>query len=406
MRGGNAVIDFSSPDLRRNPFPFYAQVRGGNPVLHDPAIDAWLIFDYASVKQALTDPDLFSSSMSYASRGNPDWIIFMDPPRHAKLRSLISQAFTLRAISNLEQRVRTLSCDLLDEVIDRGEMDLVADYATPLPMMVIAEMIGIPSTEWARFRAWSDVILRLSHTLGAGPAASAAVMEYAVVKAEMTLYLQNVIDQRRAKPRNDLLSRLVHAEVDGERLGDDEIEGFLELLIVAGQETTSNLISNAVLSFSQFPAELRRLTRSWDLLPGAIEEILRYRSPVQWVFRSTLASVTMHGQVIPAGKLVLPLIGSANRDPQHFPEPDRFDITRNPNAHLAFGHGIHFCIGAALARLEARVALPDLYRRLIGLEVVDTEPWNPRDAFHVLGPSRLLVRFEPGTPFATTEAAS
>ena len=400
------MIDFSSPDLRRNPFPFYAQVRDATPVLHDSATDAWLIFDYSGVKQVLVDPDLFSSSMSYAGRGNPDWIIFMDPPRHAKLRGLLSHAFTLRAMSNLEQRIRALSCELLDEVIDRGEMDLVADYATPLPMMVIAEMIGIPATEWARFRAWSDVILRLSHTLGAGPSASAAVMDYAVVNAEMTLYLQTVIDQRRSLPRNDLLSRLVHAEVDGERLSDDEIEGFIELLIVAGQETTSNLISNAVLSFSQFPGELRRLIRSWDLLPGAIEEILRYRSPVQWVFRSTLASVTMHGQVIPAGKLVLPLIGSANRDPQHFPQPDRFDITRNPNAHLAFGHGVHFCIGAALARLEARVALHDLYSRLGRLEVVGTEPWKPRDALHVLGPSRLLVRFDPGAPLTSAEAAS
>lgn len=400
------MIDFSSPDLRRNPFPFYAQVRGGAPVVHDPATDAWLILDYTGVKQALTDPDLFSSSMSYAGRGNPDWMIFMDPPRHAKLRSLISQAFTLRAISNLEQRIRTLSCELLDEVIDRGEMDLVADYATPLPMMVIAEMIGISPAEWARFRAWSDVILRLSHTLGAGPAASTAVMEYAVVKAEMSLYLQTIIDQRRAIPRNDLLSRLVHAEVDGDSLADEEIEAFIELLIVAGQETTSNLISNAVLSLSQFPTELRRLTRSWDLLPVAIEEILRFRSPVQWVLRSTLASVTMHGQVIPAGALVLPLIGSANRDPQHFPEPDRFDVTRNPNAHLAFGHGVHFCIGAALARLEARVALPDLYSRLRKLEVADAEPWKPRDAFHVLGPSRLLVRFDPGAPLASAEAVS
>lgn len=398
-------MDFFSQDHRRNPFPAYSQFRARNPLVYDQRTGAWLIFDYAGVKQALSDPDQFSSDLSNAGRANPEWIIFMDPPRQATLRGLISQAFTLRAVSNLEQRIRALSSELLDEVFERGEMDLVADYAVPLPMMVIAEMIGIPTTEWERFRAWSDVILRLSHTLAAGPAAGTAVSEYAVVKAEMDLYLQTVIHQRRANPKNDLLSRMVRAEQDGERLNEEEIAGFIELLLVAGQETTSNLICNAVLCFSQFPDQLRRLSRSWESLPSAIEEILRYRSPVQWVFRATTSSVPMCGRIIPAGQLVLPIIGSANRDPRQFPDPDRFDIARNPNPHVAFGHGIHFCLGAPLARLEARIALPDLFQRLKGLAVEDAERWEPRSALHVHGPTKLPIRFKPAKPLASAEGA-
>jgi cytochrome P450 len=195
-------------------------------------------------------------------------------------------------------------------------------------------------------------------------------------------------------PGDDLLTRLVQAEVDGERLSEQEIIGFVELLIVAGQETTSNLIANAVLCFIENPGELARLQAALELWAKAIEEVLRYRSPVQWVFRATRCDVAMHGQTIPAGKLVLPMIGSANRDPLVFTEPGRFDVAREPNPHIAFGHGIHFCLGAPLARLEASIALPDLVARLKHLEPAGDEPWEPRSALHVLGPTRLRVRFE------------
>jgi cytochrome P450 len=198
-----------------------------------------------------------------------------------------------------------------------------------------------------------------------------------------------------AEPKDDLLSRLVEAEVDGERLSGHEIVGFVELLIIAGQETTSNLIGNAMLCFAEHPDQLARLRERPELMGKAIEEVLRFRSPVQWIFRATKSDVTLHGQTIPAGKLVLPMIGSANRDAEVFAEPNRFDVAREPNPHIAFGHGIHFCLGAPLARLEASIALPDLLARLGDIELASDALWEPRTALHVLGPTSLKIRFEP-----------
>jgi cytochrome P450 len=189
---------------------------------------------------------------------------------------------------------------------------------------------------------------------------------------------------------------LVHAEVDGEHLTEPEILGFFQLLLIAGSETTTNLLNNAILCLIENPDQLARLRSMPDLLPSTIEEVLRYRSPVQWMFRATRREVEIHGQTIPAGKLVLPIIGAANRDPRQFPDAGRFDTARDPNPHIAFGHGIHFCLGAALSRLEARIALPDLLERLKGLELAIREPWEPRKALHVHGPARLPIRFEPG----------
>lgn len=395
------MIDFTSPDYRRNPFPVYDQLRAAAPLLYDPRSGLWLLFDYAGVRQALTDHAHFSSSLFRAGRSNPDWLIFLDPPRHAKLRGLIGQAFTLRAVAELEPRIRQLSRDLIHAVLPRGAMDLVSEYATPLPMMVVAELLGIPPGEWPRFRRWSDEILGLSTTITDRSTAPAAVAAYAAVKAEMGPWLAALQQERIAHPQNDLLTRLLEADVDGERLTDQEIAGFVELLIVAGQETTSNLIANAMLCFAEHPGERARLAAAPELLPSAIEEVLRFRSPVQWIFRVTTSDVALHGQTIPAGQVVIPIPGAANRDPGVFPEPNRFDIARSPNPHLAFGHGAHFCIGAPLARLEARIALSDLFSRLAHLELAHAEPWEPRAALHVHGPSRLEIRFTPGRPGPT-----
>jgi cytochrome P450 len=215
-------------------------------------------------------------------------------------------------------------------------------------------------------------------------------------------YVARLADDRRTVPADDLLTRLGQADVEGQRLTDDEILAFVQLLLVAGNETTTNLINNAVLCLLDHPDELARLRAVPELLPSAIEEVMRFRSPVQWMFRFTRADVEMHGQTIPAGRMVLPVIGAANRDPAHFADSDRFDVARDPNPHLAFGHGIHFCIGAPLARLEARIALADVLERLRGLERADDAPWQPRSALHVHGPSRLPVRFAPGERLAAT----
>jgi cytochrome P450 len=239
----------------------------------------------------------------------------------------------------------------------------------------------------------------MSYTVvgGAGAAApaegGAAMDAFVAATAEMGQYVGALLEQRCASPRDDLLSRLAAAEVDGERLTATEVLGFFQLLLVAGQETTTNLINNAVLCFVENPAELARVRADRGLLPGAIEEVLRVRSPVQWMFRYTTRAVELHGQTIPERKVVLAMIGSANRDERVFGGAARFDVSREPNPHLAFGHGAHFCLGAPLARLEARIALGDLLDRWSHFGLGSNEPWEPRKALHVHGPTKLAVRY-------------
>ncbi len=391
-------MDLFSDDTRRDPYPAYEQLRLGSPVFHLAALDLWMIFDFEGVRRALVDHDAFSSDLSLVpGQGNPGrWFIFFDPPRHTKLRALISQAFTPRVVAGLEPRTRELSRQLLDETIERGEMDLANDFAIPLPMRVIAEVLGVPGADWPRYRRWSDVILKIANTISKDDAAAKAIQDYREVTAEMRAWLPELIAQRRADHPGDLLTRLVGAEVDGQRLTQEEILSFVQLLLVGGQETTANLINNAILCFLDDPSQLARLRAAPELLPSAIEEVLRYRSPLQWMPRATRRDVEVHGRVIPAGKVVLPMIGSANRDPKQFSEAGRFDITRDPNPHVAFGHGIHACLGAPLARLEARIALADFLERVEGFELASDEPWEPRQVLGVHGPSRLPIRLTPG----------
>jgi cytochrome P450 len=392
-------MNFFSEETRRNPYPMYDQLRSYSPVLHDPTTNMWMVFDYESVKRAVSDHETFSSSLAdTANRHTPDWLIFQDAPRHTRLRAIIMQAFTPRSITSLETRIGDLSRTLLDQAIERGaahgcEIDLATDYSVPLPMMVIAEMIGIPLADWPLFRNWSDVILKLSLTISDGAESQAALREFAAMKAEVSDYLRGLVDQRRSHPRDDLLTRLVEAEVEGDRLTHEEIVAFFQLLLVGGNETTANLINNAILCLIEDPDQLARVRAEPNLLPSTIEEVLRYRAPVQWVLRATRRDVEVHGQTIPAGKIVLAMIGSANRDAKQFNDADRFDISRDPNPHVTFGHGVHFCLGAPLSRLEARIALTDLIERLSGFELASDQPWEPREALHVHGPTRLPIRF-------------
>jgi cytochrome P450 len=393
-------MDLFSDGMRRNPYPIYDQMRSVSPVFHLAPFDLWMIFDFEGVKRALVDHDSFSSDLSHVpGQGNPgDWFIFFDPPRHTKLRAFIGKAFTPRVVANLEPRIRELSRQLLDQLIERGdggEVDLAASFSVPLPMRVIAELLGVPAVDWPRYKRWSDVILKLANTFAKNEETTRTFEEYRAVKAEMQVWLPDLIVQRLAAHQDDLLTRLVEAEVDGERLTQQEILGFVQLLLVGGQETTANLINNAILCFIENPDQLARLRSAPELPPSAIEEVLRYRSPLVWMPRATSREVEIHGQTIPAGKLVLPLIGSANRDPKQFRDAGRFDITRDPNPHIAFGQGIHACLGAPLARLEARIALADLLERVQEFELASNEPWEPRKALGVHGPSRLPVRFTP-----------
>jgi len=389
------TTDFFSDDVRRDPYPLYAQMRSHSPVLQvPPPFDAWMVFDYEGVKRVLSEHALFSSRVP-APR---NWFIFSDPPQHTKMRALISRAFTPKMIAGLESSIRDLSRRLLDSVIEKGAMDLALDYAVPLPMQVIAGMIGLETSDWPTFKRWSDTILRLSYARAGGETAQQSGRDFTEVTAEMSTALQFMCEERRTTPRDDLLTRLLGAEVNGERLKHEEILGFVQLLVVGGQDTTANLINNSILCLYDNPGQLQQLRSNPALLTSAIEEVLRFRSPLQWVMRTPTRDVEMQGRVIPAGRLVVPMIGSANRDEHQFRNAGQFDITRDPNPHIAFGHGIHSCLGAALARLEARIALPDLLGRLANLQVDGDGRWQPRQALHVHGPASLPIHFEPGKP--------
>ncbi len=385
------MLDLFAPEVRRNPWRVYDRLRASTPVFYvPPPFDGWMVFDYDTVKWILTDHASFSSRIPA-----PDFsFIFADPPAHLRLRSLISCAFTPRAIADLEPAIRGISKDLFDAAIPAGRMDFAADFSAPLAMKVIAGMIGMAPEDWPRYRRWNDKILGLTFTRSGGEQAQQAMRDFEAVTAEMSAYLGDRIEERRRSPQNDLLTRLLEAELDGGRLTPDEILAFFRLLIFAGQETTTSLLNNAVLCFLERPGQLSRLRDAPQLLPSAIEEVLRCRSPFQWMMRTPVRDVEVHGTVVPRGAFLLPVVGAANRDPARFPNPNRFDIARDPNPHLAFGHGIHFCLGAALARLEARIALSDLLARFARLEYAADAPWQPREGLIAHGPASLPIRFD------------
>lgn len=344
-----------------------------------------MVFDYENAKRVLTDYETFSSEVP----SPPNFFIFYDPPAHTKLRSLIARAFTPRTVSDLEPRIREISTELLDNIADREEVDFAAEFSIPLSMKVIAGMIGLPVGDTARYRRWSDAILALSYTLSADQRMQEVYRDYTAITQEMKGYIQ----QRREQPEDDLLTHVMEAEIDGERLTDEEILGFLQLMVAAGQETTSDLINNALLCFIENPDQLGKLRAAPELMGQAVEEVLRYRSPVQWTRRTPRREVEIHGTKIAAGSLVLAMQGSANRDPKVFANPNRFDITRNPNPHISFGHGIHFCLGSSLSRLEARIGLSNVLEHFQHFELASNEPWEPREPLAVHGPNSLSIRY-------------
>lgn len=373
--------------LRRNPFVVYSVFRRIRPTLKVPGREIWMLFDYETVKRALNTPDEFSSRAAPPGGAPLDWLIFLDPPQHTKLRAIISRTFTPRSVAALEPRVREISRALLDSAMRHGEFDLVRDFSAQLPLLVIGEMLGIPADKRETFLGWADAILHLGDSIAGGDVAARAIARYRVAKTEMSDYLAGLLEDDAALAGEDLISRLHRAEVDGARLTFDEILDFFQLLLLAGSETTTNLIGNAILCFDAHREQLARVRADPALIPGAIEEVLRFRSPVTMVFRTTTRDVTVNGTTIPAGKLVLPMIGAANRDPGRFGSPGSFDIAR-AGGHVGFGHGIHFCIGAALARMEARVALEELLPRLGDFRVHN---WEPATGLNVSGPATLRV---------------
>lgn len=344
-------------------YAWFEEMRGESPVVFDERMRAWHVFRYEDVSRVLTDYNRFSSQ-AFGAVGSflQDTLVATDPPDHRKLRSLVNLAFTPRAVARLSGRIAQITQELLDEARPRGTMDVVSDIAFPLPAKVIAELLGVPSEDWDIFQRWARVD-------NSRPNAARQSTERSM-EEEMADYFSWLLGERRKTPREDLVSALSVAEMDGERLSERELVKFCTLLLAAGQETTKNLIANAIVCLTDYPDAKERLIREPALWPAAIEEILRFLPPVWFLFRLTKEEVELGGQRIPAYQPVLAWTASANRDGAQFPDPDRFDIGREPNRHLAFGHGIHYCVGAPLARLEAKIALPMMLEQLPRLQRV------------------------------------
>ena len=350
-------------------FAWFEEMRAQHPVFYDQTMPMplWQVFRYEDVATVLTDYSRFSSQPLGVFMGSflRDTLITKDPPDHRKLRNLVNQAFTPRAVARLADRITQISQELLDQVKARGKMDVVSDIAFPLPAKVIAEMLGVAPEDWDIFQRWAR----------SGPESGEARQEgRRPMQEEMSDYFLALLRERRRAPREDLISALSTAEVDGERLSEYELVQFCKLLLGAGQETTKNLIANAIVCFTDHPDAMERLKREPSLMPKAIEEALRYLPPVWFLFRQTRSDVELGGQQIPANQIVLAWTASANRDAAQFRDPERFDIEREPNRHLAFGHGVHFCVGAPLARLEARIVLPMMLEQLRDLQRVEDFP--------------------------------
>jgi cytochrome P450 len=354
-------------ELHQNPYPVYRRLRDEFPVHHNPQLRFFTLSRHADVLGALQAPDLFISGKGVYV-GVPEYddgkvtaevplLITTDRPRHTQLRALVSRAFTPRRIARLEPRIRAIARELLDNVKGRREFDLVREFSGPLPTIVIAELLGVPAEDQEWFKEKSIAVAQFDPRAPRDALAAAPAIE-------LGRYLAEVFAARRREPRDDLLSALLAAEIDGQRLSDVELIGFGFLLLVAGNETTTNLVSNAAILLDRHRDQRRLLLEDPGRIPGAIEEFLRYDSPVQGLARTTTAPVTLHGVTIPEGSKVLLLFGSANHDERVIPEAHRFDVLRAPNPHVAFGFGAHFCLGANLARLEARVAFEELLARL------------------------------------------
>ncbi|MDH5675814.1 MAG: cytochrome P450 [Myxococcales bacterium] len=353
------------PAVIGDPYPHYRWLREQAPCHYNAERDIYVLSRYADVRAALSNFELFSSTegVGYERRPVPMMIAY-DPPEHTRLRRIVAGRFTPRALAQWHERIEAIAADMVARAVEAGEVDLVEALAGPFPVQVIAEMMDIPMERRADFKRWSDnTVEALGGAVDASPEERAKV-EMTIM--EFAMYFAEVLRERRpeAADRDDLISLLIRPSDDGEALADHEIISFCVLLLVAGNETTTNLISNTAHHLMRLPDHWQRVVEDPSLIGPLIEEGLRYDAPIQGFFRNTLAETTVAGVTIPRGAKVFLLYGAANRDPAQFPEPDRFRVERNPLEHIAFGFGPHTCLGAHLARLEARILTRHMLERV------------------------------------------
>jgi cytochrome P450 len=387
------MINLFDPEVRRNPYPTYAKLRE-QPVQQVAPIGSWAVTRYADAMYVIKHPELFSSSALEAMfrpawlPHNPfaDCLVVKDGPDHMKLRALLSHAFTPKNIARLEPRIHEIAVELTESLRQRDEFDFISEFAIPFPARVIAEILGVDPALHARFGEWAEHIASIS------PIEPPEEYANAVRKtiADMERYLGEVIAARRAKRGDDIVGVLVEAEIEGARLTDADILAFLFILLPAGFETTRHLLANAMLNFLSSD-EFQTLRGDRAGVPGFVEEVLRHDTSVQMLMRLTTREVELGGATIPAGSLVSVLLGAVGRDPAEVTDPERFDRTRENTSHISFGHGPHFCLGAALARLETRIGIEALLDRFAGFEpAVGKVEWNLAPT--VRGPLMLPVR--------------
>ena len=386
------------PEFLADPYPMYHRLRTEEPVHHSP-LGFWVLTRYDDVVAALRDPRLAKEAIAgfIAARFGapiPQMGLSMldrDPPDHTRLRALVSKAFTPRVVEALRPHIQQIVDGLVDAAQDKGSMDLIEEFAYPLPVIVICEMLGVPVEDHERFKGWGLDIARGLDAILLPPDSDVGRRAVAGRHA-LANYFRDLIAERRGAPRADMLSALIAAEEAGDKLSEDELLATCILLLVAGHETTVNLIGNGTLALLRHPDQLRRLRETPTLIGTAVEELLRYDGPVQRTARIPSTDITIDGHTIGKGEMVMPFIGAADRDPAQFPEPDRLDIARADNRHIAFGWGIHFCLGAPLARVEGQIAINTLLKRLPRL-ALDTDTPEFRQSLTLRGLRTLPVRF-------------
>jgi cytochrome P450 len=386
-------------ETRRDPYPLFARARREHPVFRHEGLPVSSVFLHADCQAILRDPKTWSSMFptppGFTPEDVPRSMLVTDPPEHARLRGLVSQAFTPKRVRELAPRIEAIAHELLDQAIARREVDLVEALTYPLPVIVIAEMIGVPAADRGRFKAWSDALVAPLGSIFFSEPSPEMIAEQRRIRAELEEYFVRLVEDRRRSPKDDLLTGLVQAELEGSRLAFDELLAMLILLLVAGNETTTNLIGNAALELLAHPDALADLRADPSRTGAAIEEVLRFSSPVQMDPRLAARDVTVQGVTIPAGEFVLCWLGSANRDETVFERADSFDIRREKQNHLAFGFGPHYCLGASLATLEAEIAVRVLVQRTRSFSRVDAEPLPLHPSIVFRGVTSLPMRLEP-----------
>lgn len=389
------------PQVLANPYPLYQRLRNEDPVHWDPYLHAWIVTRYADVVTVFQrfsanrtpTPEQLKAlgleALTPLAQVMVQQMLFLDPPAHGRVRGLASRAFTARRVEVLRSHIQEITDSLLDAVQDKGQMDIIADLAYPLPAIVTAEMLGVPTSDWPLLTKWSADFAQVLGNFQHNPEHAPKVIKSL---EEMSAYFRNAIQEQRRHPSEGLIHAFLTAEIDGDRLSEEEVIANTIVTMVGGQETTTNLIGNGILTLLRHQDQLERLRTDLSLIPSAVEELLRYESPSQHTARLAPDDVLLGGKTIKKRQAVIAVMGAANRDPKRFPDPDRLDLGREDNRHLAFAWASHFCFGAPLARIEGQIAFEKILRRMPNLHL-GPEPITWRENLGLRGLTALHVSF-------------